>query len=196
MNCQGFYEAEVIDDATGEVVQYAKSKNTVLYGFVGGLFKQLFGVATDNTALTPTDNPSRYADVEQAQFGRLFLFKSSTATAAGDSNLPSSYTMESTEDKGWMNLQTAGKITQYSAVFDPANSKVTLTFQCTFSTQQGLYGSDNPTVWYGIGVGSIDIAAARTATSRLLTRVTMGSPIQKSNSQTLRVRYNFSIIVA
>ena len=129
--------------------------------------------------------------------GTSFLFKSSTSTAPSDTNNPSTYTYEVTEDKGWKNLQTSGKISQYSVVFDPANSKVTLTFQCTFSTSEGLYGTDNPTVWYGIGVGSIDITSRTpNVTSRLITRVTMGSPIQKSNSQTLIVRYNFSVVVA
>lgn len=200
MNCQGFYEAEVIDDATGETVQYHKSKNTVLYGFIGGLFSQLFGVESDKTSLG-TNDPSRYSDVEQVRFGRLYLFKytgsSQNTTSASDNNDPATYIYEATENKGWKNLETSGNISQYSVTFDPATSKVTLTLQVTFATTEGLYGTDNPTVWAGIGIGSSDITSrGATVTSRLITRVTMSSPIQKSNSQTLRVRYNFSIVVA
>lgn len=193
MKCEGYYEAELIDK-DGEVVEYWKSKNKVLYGFIGGLFHSLFGVGTSNGNGTIYD--------EKGKFGRLYLFSTainanaSNDPAATDSDNPTNWGYETTQDKGWKDLTAANKIQSQSVTFETAPStKITLTFQVSFGPSEALYSNNTQTTWHSMGIGSIPIVALSNE-SRLVTRVKMGTGILKTNSQTLRVRYNFSIIVS
>lgn len=196
MNCEGFYEAELIDDSTGEVVQYWKSKNTVNYGFVGGLFKRVFGVGAENTGLTTT-NPSRTPYADKAHFGQLNLFKTGQSTGYTGVIVPSEVDTIATyqTDASAQKDITQSNVITYSAVTmtTSGENKITLTLQVTFGPTEGLYNNTSPTQWLSMGISSTTITEL--SDKRLLTRVLMGTGISKTNQQTLRVRYNFSIVV-
>lgn len=192
MNCNGFYEAEVIEEKTGEIVQKWESKNIVNYGFIGGLFKYLFGVGNTSGLIADPANVSRTPYTEMAEFNYLYLFQNSGTPTASEVNTISTYSPDSngnsTKD---LNSQSDG-ITYSSVVFDTVNKKITMTIQVTYGPSQGLITGQSSTTWYSMGIGSTPVGGT---TPKLLSRVLMGAGITKTNSQTLRVRYNFSIIV-
>lgn len=197
MNCEGFYEAEVVEETTGEVVQYWKSKNIVNYGFIGGLFKELFGVGNTSALIQSSSDVSKVPYAEKSKFKRLYLFTNSGTPTASEVDTPATYTpdiVSGNPDTGnstkLLTSQSDG-ITYSSVTFVPSEKKITMTIQVSYGTSQGLITGQNSTQWNSMGIGSDDISGY----SKLITRVTMGGGITKTSSQTLRVRYNFSIAV-
>jgi hypothetical protein len=190
MNCYGFYEAEVVNP-DGEIVQQWKSKNIVNYGFIGGLFKHLFDVGNTNSSL-PSDNVSRTPYVEKAQFLKLHLFQNSGTPTASESDNVSSYTPDANGNSTKNLSSESDGITYSSVVIETSpTKKITMTVQVTYGPNQGLITGQTSSTWYSMGISSLEVSG----TTKLLSRVLMGAGITKTNSQTLRVRYNFSIVV-
>jgi len=188
MECLGFYEAEVID-SDGEISQYFKSKNVVNYGFIGGLFKHLFDVGNTNATL-PSDNPSRTPYVEKAQFNYLCLFTTQGTPQPYDVDTVPAPGGNSVKD---LSSEEEGEGITYSNVVIETSptSKITMTIQVTYGPADAFIPPASQTTWYSMGISSLEVSG----TSRLLSRVLMGNGITKTSSQTLRVRYNFSIVV-
>jgi hypothetical protein len=185
MNCTGIYEVDVLEP-TGEIVHQWKSKNVINYGFVGGLFKHLWGVGNTNGNLGSTD-PNKTVYIEKAGFGKLYLSDKSTTPDKNDNDDLTTYAVLS-EAK---DLTGSGIINLKSVVFDTGNKKITMTIQVTYGPTEALAGQQSKT-WYSMIIAGYPTSG----TSRLDSRVLMGSGVPKTNTQTLRVRYNFSIQVA
>lgn len=207
---QGYYEAEVVDEK-GEIVQYWKSRNTVSYGFVGGLFKHMFNVGTQNIGIS---EPNKTPYKAKAQFGYLYLLKTQYYSGSGSQILASepdgtgsSIVQVYNGDlngTGTKKLSDgigpdASEITSYSVTMDTSTSqkKITLVVQVTFAPLEGIFTSETTTTWYSMAIGSITDNDSQypCTSSKLISRVLMGSGITKTQTQTLRVRYNFTIVV-
>jgi hypothetical protein len=180
----GIWEVDVIEN-DGKIVQHWEKKNVINYGFIGGLFKHMFGVGTDNLTLTPSTNPSRTVEVQKARFGSLYLttYNTTDPTSSQDASLASYPTLSEEKD-----LTGSGVITLSSVTIDTSNEKITMTIQVTFGPTEALNGGASET-WYNMIIADIQ------TTAKLLARVKMGSGVTKTDTQTLRIRYNFNIQV-
>jgi len=191
MICTGLYEVETIEN--GEIVQYWSGKNAINESFIGGLFYHMFGVGAENTGLTTTD-ASRYVNIEQAYFCKLALSTYDTAPTAAMDNTWSVYTNNSSyfvSDP--IKDLTGSSIVDYKTVaMDTGAKKITLTLQTTFATNEATRSLAQYT-WKSLLIGGSPIGGS---TTKLVSCVNMGTGgVTKTQNQTLRVRYNFSIQV-
>lgn len=181
----GIWEVDVIEN-NGKIVQHWEKKNVINYGFIGGLFKHIFGVGTDNLTLSPATNPSREVIADKAQFGSLYLSTYNTQDPASDQDPTMSPGYDDLSEE--KDLTSGGVITLSSVVIDTSNEKITMTIQVTFGPTEALNLGASET-WYNMIIADIQ------ATAELLARVKMGSGVTKTDTQTLRIRYNFNIQV-